>query len=338
MSTLIPLSTNEDRRSFFKGESWNYIGLEAELPNRGDYRQTFVGETSVIVVRDREDSIHVLINRCSHCGAKVCHNAHGNTKVFVCTYHEWVFNLKGDLRGVPFKKGIDGQGGMADTFDPNEHGMTRLNVTVRNGVIFASHSFSLPPFKRYLDPVILYYFDRVCSGRPLKVLDKMCHLVNSNWKLQVENGKDPFHAALLHSFFKNFGIWRSDQETHVELYQSGAHSLLVSTTSFKAQQEADTTPKVRLKASQLIDHQREFEHGTGAIMTVFPNLIFLQQLNCLAMRHVILDGSDACIKEWIFFGYTDEPEALIELRLHQANLLDPAGLVTIDDNEILAVT
>ncbi|PCS21306.1 Rieske 2Fe-2S domain-containing protein [Candidatus Enterovibrio escicola] len=294
MSTLIPLSTNEDRRSFFKGESWNYIGLEAELPNRGDYRQTFVGETSVIVVRDREDSIHVLINRCSHCGAKVCHNAHGNTKVFVCTYHEWAFNLKEDLRGVPFK--------------------------------------------RYLDPVILYYFDRVCSGRPLKVLDKMCHLVNSNWKLQVENGKDPFHAALLHSFFKNFGIWRSDQETHVELYQSGAHSLLVSTTSFKAQQEADTTPKVRLKASQLIDHQREFEHGTGAIMTVFPNLIFLQQLNCLAMRHVILDGSDACIKEWIFFGYTDEPEALTELRLHQANLLDPAGLVTIDDNEILAVT
>lgn len=328
----------QEQKCLFQGDTWNYVGLEAELPNVGDYRQTFVGDTPVIVVRDREDTIQVLINRCPHRGAKMCHNAHGNTKVFVCSYHEWAFNLKGELRGIPFKNGINGRGGMADTFDPHEHGMTRLNVTVRHGVIFASHSFSLPDFERYLDPNMLAYFDRVCSGRPLKVLGKMRHRVNCNWKLQVENVKDPFHAALLHSFFKNFGIWRSDQETHVEVCESGAHSVLVSTASFKAQEQSKAAPSVRLKAPELIDHEREFEHGTGAIMTIFPNLILLQQLNCLAMRHVIPDGPDTCIKEWTFFGYADEPQTLTERRLRQANLLGPAGLVTIDDNEILAVT
>ncbi|PCS23024.1 hypothetical protein [Candidatus Enterovibrio escicola] len=55
--------------------------------------------------------------------------------------------------------------------------------------------------------------------------------------------------------------------------------------------------KVHLQTPELIDHQREFKHGTDAIMTVFFNLILLQQLNCLAMRHVIQDGPDSCIEE-----------------------------------------
>ncbi|MEZ6938728.1 Rieske 2Fe-2S domain-containing protein [Aeromonas sp. S12(2024)] len=322
----------------FQGNTWNYVGLAAEVANPGDYIQTYIGETPVVVVRDREGAINVLVNRCPHRGAKVCHNQHGNVKLFVCPYHEWAFNLQGELRGMPFKNGIDGKGGMSASFNPDEHGMQRLNVTVRHGVIFASHSFDLPPFEEYLDPTMLAYFDRVCDGRELKVIGKMRHRINCNWKLQVENVKDPFHAALLHSFFKNFGIWRSDQRTSVEVCRTGAHSVLVSTASFQLRQNEEAAPKARLKAPQLIDHQREFEHGTGAIMTIFPNLIMLQQLNCLAMRHVIPDGPNTCIKVWTFFGYANESQALTKRRLLQANLLGPSGLVTIDDNEILAVT
>ncbi|MCP9268948.1 hypothetical protein M5U04_12805 [Xenorhabdus sp. XENO-1] len=169
----------------------------------------------------------------------------------------------------------------------------------------------------------------------------MQHKVNCNWKLQIENVKDPFHAALLHSFFKNFGIWRSDQKTSVKVCSSGKNSVLVSTASFtkaETERKAENETELSLLDQRLIDHQREYEHGTGAIMTLFPNLILLQQLNCLAMRHVIPDGTDSCIKIWTFFGYEDEPEELTKRRLFQANLLGPSGLVTIDDNEILAVT
>lgn len=322
----------------FQGNTWNYVGLAAEVAKPGDYIQTYLGETPVVVVRDREGVINVLVNRCPHRGAKICHNQKGNVKLFVCPYHEWAFNLQGELKGMPFKNGIDGKGGMSSSFNPDEHGMQRLNVTMRHGVIFASHSFDLRPFEEYLDPAMLAYFDRVCDGRALKVIGKMRHRVNCNWKLQVENVKDPFHAALLHSFFKNFGIWRSDQKTSVKVCRTGAHSVLVSTASFHSRQSEETAPKVRLKAPQLIDHQREFEYGTGAIMTIFPNLIMLQQLNCLAMRHVIPDGPNVCIKVWTFFGYANESQALTRRRLLQANLLGPSGLVTIDDNEILAVT
>ena len=38
-------------RFFYKGH-WCYVGLEAEIPNAGDFKRTVVGERSVIVVRN----------------------------------------------------------------------------------------------------------------------------------------------------------------------------------------------------------------------------------------------------------------------------------------------
>jgi anthranilate 1,2-dioxygenase large subunit/salicylate 5-hydroxylase large subunit len=166
----------------------------------------------------------------------------------------------------------------------------------------------------------------------------MRHRVNANWKLQVENLKDTTHAALLHAFYVKFGIWRSDQNTEVKVGAGGGSSVLVSTASFKPVVEDEAiTPDFDLADKRLIAFQREFEHGTGAILTIWPNLIILQQLNLLAMRHVRPMGPSACIKSWTFFGYQDEAPDLRKKRLMQANLLGPAGLVTIDDNEILAM-
>ena len=37
---------------FFYKNHWSYVGLEAEIPNAGDFKRTVVGERSVIMVRD----------------------------------------------------------------------------------------------------------------------------------------------------------------------------------------------------------------------------------------------------------------------------------------------
>ena len=327
-----------EQERIFGGRSWNYVGLTAEVPRRGDFLQTYVGENPVVVVRDQENRIRVFVNRCTHRGSQFCVEPRGNTEAFTCPYHQWSFDLEGTLKSVPFRRGIRGKGGMSECFDPANHGLEQLNVTVRHGVIFASYAKDTPPLEDYLGPTILSYFDRVCDGRPLQVLGRMRHRVNANWKLQVENLKDTTHAALLHAFYVKFGIWRSDQNTEVKVGAGGGSSVLVSTASFKPVVEDEAiTPDFDLADKRLIAFQREFEHGTGAILTIWPNLIILQQLNLLAMRHVRPMGPNACIKSWTFFGYQDEAPDLRKKRLMQANLLGPAGLVTIDDNEILAM-
>ena len=45
------LHKRELERFFYRGH-WCYVGLEAEIPNPGDFKRTAVGERSVILVRD----------------------------------------------------------------------------------------------------------------------------------------------------------------------------------------------------------------------------------------------------------------------------------------------
>jgi len=328
-----------EQERIFGGRSWNYVGLTSEIPRPGDFLQTYVGEHPVVVVRDHESRIRVFVNRCTHRGSQFCLEPRGNTDVFLCSYHQWTYDLEGTVKSVPFRRGIGGKGGMSECFDPARHGLEQLKVAERHGVIFASYATDLEPLEDYLGPSILSYFDRVCDGRPLQVIGTMRHRITANWKLQVENLKDTVHAALLHAFFVKFGIWRNDQNTEVKVGPGGASSVLVSTASFQpiaaAVNEA-ITPDFDLEDKRIIAYQREFEHGTGAILTIWPNLIILQQLNLLAMRHVRPAGPNACIKSWTFFGYEGEPPELRKKRLMQANLLGPSGLITIDDNEVLA--
>ena len=45
------LYRRELERFFYRGH-WCYVGLEAEIPNPGDFKRTVVGERSVIMVRE----------------------------------------------------------------------------------------------------------------------------------------------------------------------------------------------------------------------------------------------------------------------------------------------
>lgn len=321
--------------NIFGGRSWNYLCLMCEVPDAGDYIETYIGETPVIVVRDKSGDINAFVNRCTHRGSKVCIANKGKAKQFICPYHEWAFDLSGKLKGVPYRHGIDGKGGMPSDFNISDHNLAPVKVAVRNGVVFGSLAPDMDDLATYLGPKICSYFDRVCDGRPLKVIGKMRHIIKANWKLQIENVKDPIHAAILHSFFKVFGIWRSDQKTDVVVSETGSSSVLVSTASFDKLKPAKAESALSLADPRMIQHIREFEGGTGAVMTIWPNLIFLQQLNCLVMRHVRPDGASRCIQTWTFFGFQDEDISLTEQRLLQANLLGPAGFVTVDDNEVL---
>ncbi|HPY40314.1 MAG TPA: salicylate hydroxylase, partial [Thiolinea sp.] len=55
------LHKRELERLFYT-KHWCYIGLEAEIPNPGDFRRSVVGERSVIMVRDLDGSINVVEN------------------------------------------------------------------------------------------------------------------------------------------------------------------------------------------------------------------------------------------------------------------------------------
>lgn len=334
-----------EQQKIFRGPTWNYVGLEGDVPNPGDFKTTYVGETSVVVTRDFDKSINVIVNRCSHRGTKVCRSAFGKASDFTCIYHQWNYDLKGNLLGVPFRHGgVEGNrrvGGMPRDFDPAEHGMPRLKVEVFNGVIFASFEPNVIPFKEYLGDLMLCYFERVFDGRPLRPLGRTSQKIAANWKLVQENIKDPYHASLLHLFLVTFGLFRADQKSKVEMDETGRHAVLVSRRGEQKASEG-TAEMTRFKADytlhdrSLLAGRKEFkDENTVVMQTIFPGLVVQQQSNTLALRQILPKGPGHLELVWDFFGYGDDDDEMTGFRLKQANLMGPSGLVSVDDAEAM---
>ena len=339
----------ELERLFYRGH-WCYVGLECEIPQPGDYKRSVVGERSVVMVRDEAGAVHVVENRCAHRGAAFCRERHGNVKRFVCPYHQWNYALDGSLVGLPFRKGFRSEGrvlgGMPEDFDPAQHGLTRLKVARRGGVVFASFDHDVEPFEDFLGPDILPWFDRVFHGRELKLLGYNRQRIPANWKLMQENIKDPYHPGLLHTWFVTFGLWRADQKSQMVMDRKHRHAAMISRRNSGAVSatEAAATEGVasfrrgmQLNDPRLLDVVPEpwWNGPTVVMMTLFPSLIIQQQVNSLSMRHLQPVAPGELDFIWTHFGFADDDEAMTTRRLRQANLFGPAGFVSADDGEVI---
>ena len=332
---------------FFYNNHWCYVGLEAEIPNPGDFRRTVVGERSVIMVRDPDGSINVVENVCAHRGMRFCRERHGNAKDFLCPYHQWNYSLKGDLQGVPFRRGVkqDGKvnGGMPQDFKLEEHGLTKLKVATRGGVVFASFDHEIESLEAFLGPTILKYFDRTFNGRQLKVLGYRRQRIPGNWKLMQENIKDPYHPGLLHTWFSTFGLWRADNKSELKMDDQFRHAAMISTRG-QGGNNAEVVggvdsfkDKMTLNDTRLLDIVPEAWWGgpTAVMTTIFPSLIIQQQVNSVSTRHIQPSGHGSFDFVWTHFGFEDDTPEMQERRLIQANLFGPAGFVSADDGEVI---
>jgi salicylate 5-hydroxylase large subunit len=328
----------------FGANDWLYTCLEAEIPNTGDFTRSQLGTREVVAVRGPNGDVTVLLNSCAHRGMQFCSASHGTAKEFVCPYHQWTYDLEGNLLGLPFRRGYRGQGGMPADFEPEAHGLRRLAVARRNGVVFASFGAPNESLEAWLGPRMTGWFDRVFDGRELEVLGHMRQRIPSNWKLMFENIKDPYHASLLHVFLVTFGLFRLDQQSAVEMDDTGRHAVLVSRRG--EQQTNEATSQMRsfkqnfaLTDPRLLDPVREFPGDATVVMqTLWPNLIVQQQSNTLAMRQIVPIDAGNFDLAWTFFGYKDDSPEMRRRRLRQANLMGPAGLVSLDDSEAMVLT
>jgi len=340
------LYKRELERLFYHGH-WCYVGLEAEISHPGDFTRTVIGERSVIMVRAQDGSISVVENVCAHRGMQFCRERHGNRKEFVCPYHQWNYSLKGDLQGVPFRRGVkqDGKvnGGMPKEFKTEEHGLNKLKVAARGGVVFASFDHAVPPLEDYLGPAILRYFDRLFNGRKLTILGYNRQRIPGNWKLMQENIKDPYHPGLLHTWFITYGLWRADNKSELVMDEQFRHAAMISTRGSSGVKSEVTAGVTSFKESMQINDKRLLDivpeawwgGPTAVMMTIFPSVIFQQQVNSVSTRHIQPSGTGSFDFVWTHFGFEDDTPEMTERRLIQANLFGPAGFVSADDGEVI---
>src|SRR3984957_4706987 len=241
----------------FHGPTWNYVALEAEIPNAGDFIRSNVGPTPIVVTRAADGAIHAFENRCAHRASEFCRELSGSANEFICPYHQWTYDLQGNLIGVPFRRGMAGKGGMPADFKMQDHGLRKLNVTTHRGVVFASYTDDMESFPDYLGPEVLQEFEATFDGRKLRVLGHYRHSLPGNWKLYHENLKDPYHATLLHTFLVTFGLLVAGNKSLMLSDASGRHGVMCSAKSDKAV-SGDAKKERRAYKEGLSLHEKRF--------------------------------------------------------------------------------
>ncbi len=332
-----------EQQRLFRGDAWSFVALEAEIPASGDYKSTFVGDSPVVVSRAEDGSIHAYVNRCAHRGAAICRELRGNVQNHTCVYHQWAYDLKGNLIGVPFRRGLNGQGGMPADFDMKKHGLQKLRVASYGGLVFATFSESVESLPDYLGPMPCKAIDRIMS-RPITVLGDQRQYVAGNWKLYAENTRDPYHASLLHLFHCTFGLYRSSQKGVSVMDAKRRHSMLTAmrgTDEGKVDGYQDTrtyNTDFTLADPSVLAGKPDFDDGvTLVILAVFPNLVVQQIANTLAVRQIIPRGVDKFELVWTQFGYADDDSEMQAIRNKQGNLIGPAGLISMEDGEAVEI-
>ena len=347
LNTRIPYAIYGDRVTYadeqariFQGPTWNYLCLDCEIPEPGDYRSTHVGETPVVVARGQDGEIYAFENRCSHRGALICLERSGKAaQDFQCVYHAWSYDLQGNLKGVAFEQGVNG-GGMPPGFCKEQHHPRKLRVAVFCGLVFGSFSDDVDPIEDYLGDEICERIERVL-GRPVEVIGRFTQALPNNWKLYVENVKDSYHASLLHLFFTTFRLNRLSQAGGIIVSESGGHHVSyskVDDSRFEGYREQGLRAEhsgYSLEDPSLLQGFKDHDDGvTLQILSVFPGFVLQQIQNSIAVRQVLPRGVGDTDLNWTYLGYRSDTPGQRELRLKQANLIGAAGFISMEDGAV----
>ncbi len=181
--------------------SWVYVGHASQVPAAGDYITVDIAAKPLLMVRQADGSIRVLMNRCAHKGTKVVGDAAGNAgKAFRCPYHAWAYRTDGSLLAIPLKQGYDGTR-LQET--QAAQGLARVeHVEAYRGFVFARLSQDGLGFREYFGDS-LSSIDNLADRSPEGELEItggcLRYLHNCNWKMFVENLNDTMHPMVAHA-------------------------------------------------------------------------------------------------------------------------------------------
>ena len=327
-----------EQERIFEGPVWNLLCHESEIPEAGDWRATQLGQMPVVVVRDEDGSIAAFENRCVHRGALIClDNAGKGAKDFTCVYHAWRYDLKGNLKSVAFRHGVNGQGGMPASFKPEQHSPRQFRTTSLHGLIFATAHPDTPALETFIGPDVMAYIDRILSGRKIEIIGRYVEVLPNNWKMYAENVRDSYHASLLHLFFATFKINRLSQGGGMTISENGGCTVSASHAPTEADDKTysgmrSVDDEYKLEDRGLTDVVDEHpDRIRQQIVTVYPNFAIQKTQNAMAWRFFTPDGLDRTKLEWTYFGYADDTEEMRKRRLRHLNLGGPAGFVSLED-------
>lgn len=322
-------------------KTWVFVGHDSEVPQPNDYVRKQFADQDVVMTRDKDGELHLLINRCAHRGLQVCTDRSGNSSSFRCPYHGWTYRNTGDLLGYPYPQGYGGKNKLALSMGKVPR------VASYHGFVFGSLAADGPSLEEHLGAA-KGEIDRLVGLSPegQVSLDAgwLRHRTRANWKLLAENETDGYHPQFVHgSIFgvtgSPIGALYSDGSTAVTRNLGGGHSENDLRPEFRSFGEPmrwfgttpDRTPKYAevMRAAYGDDAERRMIEGAPHVM-IFPNL-FIAEIQVFNIQPVAVGE---CVQYSTAVQLAGDHELNQRMVSQSIGSVGPAGMLLADDTEM----
>ena len=192
-----------EKRSIFR-TSWQLVCHNNDMPQPGDYHCFDLLGESIVAVRDREGAVRCFHNVCRHRASRLLDGPKGRCPGRItCPYHAWTYSLEGRLIGVPHRESFR-------SFDPEQHGLVRIEHEIFMGFIFVRLEPGLPSVREmaapYVDELAAYRMEELIPQGRVTLRPRAV-----NWKNVADNYSDGMHIPVAHPgltrlFGQSYGI------------------------------------------------------------------------------------------------------------------------------------
>lgn len=184
---------------------WQFAAREEDLPDPGDTVVFENANKSIVLVRQKDDSVRAFHNVCLHRGRKL-RTESGFSRELKCPFHGFSWNNDGSLKNIPCSWDFD-------HLKKDEMSLPELRVEHWQGFIMISENQDIAPFVEWAGPEIAHYerweldkcFTAAWIGR----------VIPANWKAVAEAFMEAWHATETHPQIKGF---TGDANTRYDLY------------------------------------------------------------------------------------------------------------------------
>lgn len=173
--------------------TWAFAGLQEDVAKPGQFISVQAGLNNIIVIMDEAAELRAFHNICPHRGTQLLAEKGNVDKHITCPYHDWRFDLSGELRSLPKKNTEFTQ------LDKKCFGLKPASVSLWKGMLWVHPEQNPTPLAQWFGDMAYHLgphqIDLLVESTENVVIED----VQANWKIIVENYIDHYHLAQLHA-------------------------------------------------------------------------------------------------------------------------------------------
>ena len=286
-------------------KSWQFLCHEEKLREPGSYVATDIQGQSIVAVRDKEGALRAFYNVCKHRGHELV-QGEGWTKLIVCPYHAWTYNLSGSLNSARRSESLE-------NFSIGDICLTQIQVEEFCHFIFVNLDPTATPLAEQSGELRQEVLKYAPDLDKLTFAHRLTYSIKANWKTVVDNFLECYHCPVAHKDFCTL--------VEMDTYKVTTHGIY---SSHMAKAGRSTNTAYGIDGAEVTDH---------AVWYLWPNTALMRypgRGNFMVWRFYPI-GPEETYETFDFFFETATPnQAEIEAIKYIDEVLQPEDIALVE--------